>query len=140
MENIETDYRVVADVVVCIEIKERNQKRKRLRYVSVKDPRISAKLNGGIRGKLGSALDHRRSRFIVPEKETSHHHHYHHQQPNRLTRLEKLLAIVTTSTGKCRRESEEGISSKEVILLSCTTWRALDVWCVEGFQLGKVRE
>jgi len=87
-------------VVLCgvgMETEERNQKgckgsepefflqwghRKRLRCVRVKDPRISTRLNGGIRRKLGSALDHR-SGVTVAEKEASHNHH---QQPNRLTR------------------------------------------------------
>lgn len=85
-----------------METEERNQKdckasepgfflqwgnRKRLRCVRVKDPRISARLNGGIRRKLGSAMEHHRSGLTVPEKE--HHHHHHHQQLNRLTRCWK---------------------------------------------------
>lgn len=60
--------------------------RKRLRCVRVKDPRISTRLNGGIRRKLTSAVDNNnRSGVTLSEKETSHIHH--HQQPNRLTRL-----------------------------------------------------
>lgn len=55
--------------------------RKRLRCVRVKDPRISSRLNGGIRRKLTSTLD--RSGFSASDKEISHL-----QQPNRLTRSE----------------------------------------------------
>nr|ACU22854.1 unknown [Glycine max] len=66
-----------------METEERNQKdckasepefflqwgnRKRLRCVRVKDPRISARLNGGIRRKLGSAMEHHRSGLTVPER------------------------------------------------------------------------
>ncbi|KAL5154544.1 hypothetical protein HKD37_19G053880 [Glycine soja] len=101
-----------------METEERNQKgckasepefflqwgnRKRLRCVRVKDPRISARLNGGIRRKLGSALDHHRSGFTVPEKEISHHHH-HHQQPNRLTRNSDG-AILRSSAGETRKSA-----------------------------------
>ncbi|RZB47416.1 hypothetical protein D0Y65_051163 [Glycine soja] len=109
-------------LVLCgvgMETEERNQKgckasepefflqwgnRKRLRCVRVKDPRISARLNGGIRRKLGSALDHHRSGFTVPEKEISHHHHHHHQQPNRLTRNSDG-AILRSSAGETRKSA-----------------------------------
>ncbi|KAK7396156.1 hypothetical protein VNO78_16961 [Psophocarpus tetragonolobus] len=97
-----------------METEERNQKgckasepefflqwgnRKRLRCVRVKDPRISARLNGGIRRKLGSALDHR-SGLTVADKETSHHH----QQPNRLTRNSDG-AILRSSVGDTRKSA-----------------------------------
>ncbi|OIV94252.1 hypothetical protein TanjilG_00001 [Lupinus angustifolius] len=54
--------------------------RKRLRCVRLKDPRISSRLNGGIRKKLTVAP----SGVTVLEKEGSHLHHQ--QQPNRFTR------------------------------------------------------
>ncbi|KAG4940301.1 hypothetical protein AAZX31_16G038100 [Glycine max] len=100
-----------------METEERNQKdckasepefflqwgnRKRLRCVRVKDPRISARLNGGIRRKLGSAMEHHRSGLTVPEKE--HHHHHHHQQLNRLTRNSDG-AILRSSAGETRKSA-----------------------------------
>ncbi|KAK4272319.1 hypothetical protein QN277_020892 [Acacia crassicarpa] len=53
--------------------------RKRLRCVRVKDPRISSRLNGGIRRKLTSTVD-RSGVTSANDKESSHLH------PNRLTR------------------------------------------------------
>ncbi|KAK7286548.1 hypothetical protein RJT34_21617 [Clitoria ternatea] len=97
-----------------METEERNQKgckgsepefflqwgnRKRLRCVRVKDPRISARLNGGIRRKLSSAVDHR-SGVTLSEKETSHLH----QQPNRLTRNSDG-AILRSSAGDNRKSA-----------------------------------
>ncbi|BAT84932.1 hypothetical protein VIGAN_04241300 [Vigna angularis var. angularis] len=101
-----------------METEERNQKgckgsepefflqwghRKRLRCVRVKDPRISTRLNGGIRRKLGSTLDHRSgvSGVTVAEKESSHNHH---QQPSRLTRNSDG-AILRSLVGETRKSA-----------------------------------
>ncbi|XP_061343346.1 uncharacterized protein LOC133289432 [Gastrolobium bilobum] len=73
--------------------------KKRLRCVRVKDPRISARLNGGIRRKIASAVDHR-SGLALSEKETSHLH----QQPNRLTRNSDG-AILRSAAGENRKSA-----------------------------------
>ncbi|KAI4350361.1 hypothetical protein L6164_004823 [Bauhinia variegata] len=69
--------------------------RKRLRCVRVKDPRISARLSGGIRRKLSSTVD--RSGPTPSEKESAHF------QSNRLTRNSDGTTL--RSTGGEHRKS-----------------------------------
>ncbi|CAI8613609.1 unnamed protein product [Vicia faba] len=75
--------------------------RKRLRCVRVKDPRISTRLNGGVRRKLNSGADNNRSG--VTEKETSHNHHQQ-QHHNRLTRNSDA-AILRPAAGDSRKSA-----------------------------------
>ena len=74
--------------------------RKRLRCVRVKDPRISTRLNGGIRRKIDTNSN--RSGVTLSEKETSHLHHQ--QQPNRLTRNSDG-AILRSTVGENRKSA-----------------------------------
>ncbi|KAJ7971886.1 DUF1639 family protein [Quillaja saponaria] len=70
--------------------------KKRVRCVRVKDPRISSRLNGGIRRKLTSSID--RCVVTVSQKESSH------LQPNRFTRNSEG-AMLRSNPGENRKSS-----------------------------------
>ncbi|XP_054781431.1 uncharacterized protein LOC129300751 [Prosopis cineraria] len=73
--------------------------RKRLRCVRVKDPRASARLNGGIRRKISSAAD--RSGITASDKENTHF------QPNRFTRNSDGSTLRSTGVETRKSASPE---------------------------------
>ncbi|KAI9093655.1 hypothetical protein K1719_027104 [Acacia pycnantha] len=94
-----------------METEERNQKgyksseskfllqwgnRKRLRCVRLKDPRVSSRLNGGIRRKITSPVD--RSGITTSDKENAHF------QPNRFTRNSEG-AMLRSGAGESRKST-----------------------------------